>query len=396
MRTNLKLWIYSMIIFCFVTQTSQAINKEWKNGYVITSAKDTLKGQIAITDENGITAKTCIFRTSESYKETVYTPNDLSDFVIDGNLFFTSLDVNSTYIKGKYFVQRLVHGMTNLYYINFPEDSIAHYIISKPNIESMATIANIRTLGSNDIRMKRLRRSLEIIFSDCPSLKEDIHKRRLNKEGLIEITKKYNDLMCSEERCVIYYGKKPKRYSYLTPFAEMKLTPIKYIKKQLVCSPVVGVDYSLSLLPYSDRFRFHFALALAESNYSGHDIDETTRIDYTLKFVSIDNHLLLEYRFMEKKVKPFFGLGFSQYINMPIKNEVWFNDGSANNEINYDKYFFFLNINGGIDITVNKQHSIPVKLSYQRILLAPNNSKHFVDTRTANIISLSVGYTFRL
>ena len=88
----------------------------YNKGYVITNELDTLKGEIKLKS-NFLNSTSCDFKYPGSDNVKTYTPTDIKAYRIEGSKYYVSKDVVIDSTDQKLFVEYLVKGIVNLYYL---------------------------------------------------------------------------------------------------------------------------------------------------------------------------------------------------------------------------------------------------------------------------------------
>jgi len=200
---------FTLFISVFVKVEAKV---DFKNGYIITLNNDTIYGKIVNTNYYEHSLK-CTFKENDKDETTTYFPNQLTGYrFIDGK-FYISKKVLVDSIPTTFFMEYLINGKLNFY---FRQDKgvINHYYAEKDTsgIRELIYINEIVHINDGDfnVEKKKYVGLLTVITSDCQLLQNDIAKiNEPDHEKLIKFAKKYHDLTCSDNSCVIYEKKMP-------------------------------------------------------------------------------------------------------------------------------------------------------------------------------------------
>jgi len=193
--------------------------QDFKPAYVITRQNDTLFGKI---DNQSILllSKSCIFLSGEGIR-TKYTPDDIRAFrFIDGS-FFIAKDIADE----KLFLEFLVKGKINLYYYY---DGTDRYFIEKEN-EPLAEIGGGKTYTKHF-------GTLNYYTQDAPNLRKKINEiEELNHNNMIALVQDYHNMVCDDEKCIVYVKKGYERKEYqVQEFKNIVgISPFKFIMLSL-------------------------------------------------------------------------------------------------------------------------------------------------------------------
>jgi hypothetical protein len=128
-----------------------------------------------------------VFRTGKDAAESRYDPYEINAYRITGGKYYISATVEAEGEKKQVFLEYLVNGMADLYYLR--EDNSETYYIRKEGEEAIAL---------TDIRL------LKAAFSDCYEIQSSLDNATLSHKSLVNMTVKYHDYVCDGEECINY------------------------------------------------------------------------------------------------------------------------------------------------------------------------------------------------
>lgn len=362
--------ILIIISICIFTSFYvKADNKEWKSGYIITNNNDTIHGQLAYRD--GVDDwKNCLFRKSHTDSIEVYTPLEVKVLFYNVGIRFESINLDVPPIKGTFFVECLLKGDMSLYYLkmNNNKEFDSYYAVNKTTgiTRSFSQIEEYTDYYANN----KIKTRLKAIFNFNPEINKEISNRTLNRDNIIEIFKKYNNLSCNNQNRVLYQEKKRKKSKYLSIYTGAIGTLFKdecESSTNTYLSPELGAKLYISTSKLSERV--FLCLGLKGYAYLTNDQDETINI--------LAYSLGTEYRLMHKKLKPSFEIGAILNTYNSILNSKKIEPGFL--------AYFGIYANLGINIPYRKSE-IPIRISY---------SQDAVQGSIKNL-ELSIGYKFKL
>lgn len=200
---------FALIISVFAKVEAKA---DFKNGYIITLTNDTIYGKIANTSYYTHSIK-CTFIENNKDEATTYFPNQLTGYrFIDGK-FYLSKKVLVDSIPTPFFMEYLINAKLNFY---FRQDKglTNHYYTEKDSSGIRELVYRNEIVHNNDgdfnIEKKKYVGLLTVLTSDCQPIQNEIVRINEPDHGkLIKFAKKYHDLTCFDNACIIYEKKMP-------------------------------------------------------------------------------------------------------------------------------------------------------------------------------------------
>lgn len=302
-------------IFPLVSIFSQS---NFKEGYIIKNNQDTVNGWIDFRT-NHINSLVCKFKQSETGPEKIYQPGEIKSyrFINEGKYYVTKTVVIDS-VKQTFFLEYLVQGMMNLYYL--PQEKSYYFFEDKDGSLLSITKKPDEIIDSYNLKVdNRYKGMLSYIFRDCLPLSVETAKANFNKETMIVLTKNYHDQMCeSGEKCIIFendYKKKFTKFNF-TVFSGMEFnnTALTYAGNtyMLSSSPIVGVGINVSSPRLTKALSIMVDATLSKIGGSG-DFDNGYMAYSHYSFSGLKSNLYggLEYVYHKGKIRPAINVGFS-------------------------------------------------------------------------------------
>lgn len=180
---------------------------DFRKGYVIALEGDTLYGEIDYRGDKRMSS-ICSFRVDQDSDVKEYTPDEIRAYRFVDSKYFVSKE-----LKGKrFFFEYLIKGQLNIYYLR---DEKSRYYIEKEGVgfvelpfeEGIRKAEDGKDYAYETVKHKGI---LEYFMSDAPELKNDIYSVREPSHGaLIKIGEKYHNMVCDDEKCIVYEKKQP-------------------------------------------------------------------------------------------------------------------------------------------------------------------------------------------
>jgi hypothetical protein len=197
-----KLLLLSVVVL--VTRLASA-QSDFRSGTIYKNNGDSLTGEI---DYRGdlMMGKICRFRMKADDSIRKFTPYDIAGYRFMNGKFFISKEINSQ----KYFLEFLIKGRVNVYY--YRNNATDQYFVEKDSLGIMELPYQVMTLYKNDVpyqfKSTKHKGVLNLYMQDAPGFREKIEKiGEPDKEGLINLAKKYHDAMCPGEECLVFESK---------------------------------------------------------------------------------------------------------------------------------------------------------------------------------------------
>ncbi|NDP21279.1 MAG: hypothetical protein GZ091_09395 [Paludibacter sp.] len=202
-----KIILLISVIFLF-----SEINAEesFKNGYIITLENDTVFGKIANSNYYGNSIE-CIFKENNKDETVTFLPNQLSGYRFVDGKYYISQKVLVDSIPTTFFMEYLIKGKLNIFF-RHEKNLTNHYYAEKDNSGLRELIYKDETVHNEEgwfsSKDKKYIGLLTYFTSDCETIRKDIPKiDEPDHKKLIKFGKKYNDLSCPDNACLIYEKK---------------------------------------------------------------------------------------------------------------------------------------------------------------------------------------------
>lgn len=373
-------------VICLSMAFSLNAQGDFKPGYIIALNQDTIRGEIKSGSESR-NAQVCVFRTGKDAEASEFHPGEIQAYRFTNGKYYVTMDVEEDGVKKKVFIEYLVNGMADLYYLR--EQNSEQYYIRKEGEDPLA-ITNIRMLKA--------------AFSDCYEIQSSLDKATLSHNSLISMTEKYHDYVCDGEVCINYAREASRLRLHVMPYVGYSMSTMRLRGEnlfelfdfELSKAPVFGVQLDLG----SNRLGEHFSFQLGAefSNKSNPGYAEVTK--YAGDFFTYDVHLdgsFLSFRFGTRyafsgnRVRPSLGGGLEgakfinpdfYYVQDKYVGDVVFSSTWSDNPV--DNILFGAYLQAGLDVKLSK-----------RLALVSGVKAGFL-TSNANIIAGGTGVQVRL
>ena len=302
----------------FVLITSGFSQTDFRPGFYITWNNDTVYGLVDYRGENR-NSSFCIFKENQESEPIQFEPSEIQAYRFVDSKYFVSKKINTTEGEKQVFVEFLVNGIKDLFYYDNA------YFIEGENgvlIKLKDEIKDEYIEGKGTFRHETFEYIgvLKAIFADCKEIQSQIDKAKLEHKSLINLTKKYHNYVCDDEKCIIYEKQLPLLKFYIAPQIGGEASSLQFdsglfSKFDFVQTyyPSLGFVISTSLPKISEKLSLDIGIDIGKSDYYGYYKNELDfAIEYNdahINLVSLQPSGALKYTFPKGKIRPTFALG---------------------------------------------------------------------------------------
>jgi len=365
--------IFFSCLYIIIPIVSIFSQSNYKEGYIITIKKDTVYGLIDFRTDH-TNSLLCKFKDSEASPEKIYHPGEIDGyrFIHEGK-YYVSKTIVIEGVQQNVFLEYLVQGMLNLYYLHQYND---YYFFENKDGSLVAITKKADVIRDNNkfVVDNRYKGMLTYIFRDCLPLAIKSSKAEFNKESMIVFTKDYHDQMCeSGDKCIIFendYKKKFTKFDFTVysgfEFDKSKLYKIEN-SNMLSFSPVIGVGINIS----SPRLIKSLSIML-DATFSkimgAYDYSDKYLTYYQYKFSGIKSNFCtgLEYTYDKGKIRPVINAGISHSSFYDLKSTLKTNTQISENVLLLQNSSTGIKTGIGIDYQINGNQFIIVRFLYSR------------------------------
>jgi hypothetical protein len=383
---------------------------DYKKGYVITHDNDTLFGTIDL-NSNYRNSRSCNFLSDQVVK--VYAPEDIKAYRVENSKYYVAKEVTWNDKKEMVFLEFLVDGIVNLYYL---KESINEYyfierdtaLILLSNDEKKIVIKSTVASGKDDktyvANSNQYIGVLKYLFQDSPEVMKDIPHTRFDYKPLINLTREYHESVCKDYSC-IDYTKNIKMSVYLEPsfgmiHSTMGLKTSEDHAQDL--NPYFGLNISLRNTK-RDRWNFLTGISYSSVEFEGEFVnsifptpsqpEELFRIYLKYSYLSIP--IAVEYFLPAKKLQPFFTASINNIFILNPEFEVYKFDNTVPEKTYFRNYQ--IGLDGGIGLRYNLKKNSYFYLKADFEYRFPSaNLNYALDYYRVYSVMVGVGYGFRL
>ena len=277
MNLCFKLSLLFLLLVCLSELKAQT---DFSPGYVITNENDTINGLIDYRGDSR-NSQICIYKEKETSASREYLPGEIKAYRFLGSKYYVSKNILENGLKKDLFLEFLVNGIADLYYYRKINNN-PQYFIEKKDGQLIELNNTEEVIKKNDSPYYREKKEyiglLKYAFADCPQLWETIDNSTLGTKSLVNITKKYHDYVCDNEKCIIYEKQLPVIKLRFAPYLSMNATSFNFInskdyykeiKYQMTSYPSFGIQMNTSLPQASEKLSFQASAEIGRNYFYG-------------------------------------------------------------------------------------------------------------------------------
>jgi hypothetical protein len=381
---------------------------DFKDGYIITPANDTLRGLVDYR-ENQRANESCVFKQSTGSIIT-YSPGQIAGYGFVNDKFYLSKFDSEAGMVDTVFMEVLVKGPVSLYKTHktfwLEKDGPRLYHLVDVVTESYVNGAKVLRHSNAHISI------FNMLLFDCVEMRSSLSQVRLNEPTLTKIIQRYNTCMGGTQQ--IFKEKKPwiKVSAGLSAginISKLHLTtPTEYQYRHLTGtyerwqSPIFGISFGLMSPRVSERFSFTGGVLYNATKYNHFEMRYTTRTYIIIDLRQLKIPLGFRYTFPERKLTPFLNMGVSSTMYLK-SNSRWIEESGSSAVITTtSKEALLLNsgqlglwAGGGIIKPINKRLSATcdVKLEYTNGIAS---TAKFAPDILSTVMNLQVIFGIRI
>jgi len=385
--------------------------KDFKPGYLVTTSEDTLYGMINVIS-NSQNGKNCEFILGTDQVHKGFSPYEIKAYRTEDK-YYVSRDITIDNKKEKIFLEFLVDGIVDLYYLKdgvneyyFIERDTALIPLSNNEIEYIREGDGLRT---NDKKYQgnsnHYKGTLTYVFQDSPGINRKISATPFEYRSLINLTKDYHYSVCTDYDC-IDYTRSTKRIVYLEPSVGMISTWMSLKTSDDHAHnlrPSFGIMMRIKPLKSLTSWNFLMGLNLSDNDLEGdfeNDLyyySSTKTYHLVMKYGVLRIPFSVEYTMSKGKFQPYVALTYNnifllnaEYAAYKVVNDRYFLD-----LVTLQKYQMGFALGVGLKYNVKNESYFFLKNEFE-YRLPSNNMQHVLDYCKYKSLMVNIGYGFHL
>ncbi|MDR0834671.1 MAG: outer membrane beta-barrel protein [Candidatus Symbiothrix sp.] len=370
----------------------------YKQGYVITLANDTVFGWIDFRTDNA-NSKGCRFIVEKGALPTEYLPGEIAGyrFVNEGK-YYVSRDITLNDINQKVFLEYLVQGIMDLY--SYYDGRLRYFFFEDESGEMTMVTRKPEVIENNKVVPdNKYQGVITYLFRDYQPVIQNNKNLNFNQKSFIGLVKKYHKEVCTTgEECIVFENRHPDNTFFtigISAYAGVNICdyffqsnywgelPIKDV------SPTIGVGVNLKNPIWSQSFSLQLNLSA-----SRHDNAQTINNNWNsnpIYFYSYKADILvwdlgIKYEYPKYRLRPVAetGISLAQLLNFN-KEESFFNTDTHKYPRDYSAFGWYVRL--GCDYHLNTKHALLFRVGTSKInLVKTKDNVRYTDIR--------LGYTY--
>lgn len=392
-----------LFVFCLLITSVVFAQSDFRDGYIVTLQNDTIYGEIALRS-NLKNAQSCIFRNESD--EKTYNPNEISTYRIIGEKYYISKEVDLFEKKETVFLEILVEGIANLYYLKDGSDEFfilekEGRLVSLTNKESIYKGKNGGTFAKNSSKFRGV---MLYFFRDAPQLANKIKQVDFSYKPIINIVTDYNKSVCPNNECV-KYEKSTESNIFVEAVGGIAINKMgldgsdEHLNSS---SPTIGANFVFK--PSKAHYVWNVVLGLnyQKANFSerieDYDLTENLFLDVDVKYDLIKIPLKIRYEFPGRKLQPFLSAGITNSVLLNINSTI-VNQRSVRTQreenAEMENYHFGYCASLGFKYKLSDKNYLIFEAEYESRRPRTRSYKILSD-HNVNSVMFSLGYAFKL
>ncbi len=333
-------------IFLLLNALNTYSQSNFRKGFIISNTNDTTQGFIDFRTDN-MNSKLCRFKLDLNEQEQLFLPGEIYAYrFVDDGKFYVSKHVKINKTDHHVFLEFLVQGIKNLYFLPFENG----YYFFENTDGSMLAITKLDDMLIDNFKIKpdlKYKGQLSYVFRDCMPIATNTQNALFDHKTMIDLTLKYHDKMCeSGESCVLFENDYRQKYTKLagTLYTGFEYNSIKhnfeYMPTMYSISPVLGTTLGFSSPRFYKPLWLEFDINLSKlsgaSEYQ--TINPNEFYNYKFTAIKINYGIGLKYDFPINKLQFYVKASVGQTTLKQMESRLKHSYFTLSNEIITDTF----------------------------------------------------------
>lgn len=264
-------------LFGLTVLTHLSAQKNLVNGYILKSQFDTVYG---IIDDKNYYRNSLYCEFSENRVDSLirYYPGEIYGYRFTNGKYYISKNISIDGKDSAFFLEFLVHGELDFY---FRQDNqrLNQYYVSKKGSQILPLDYSLEIIHRDGKMYQKENRKyidvLEYLTVGHPEIQNEIQNLNVPEhKNLINFAEEYQDLVCKDEKCIIY--EKKMRYRVLIEIAGgYKIISFENDYYRSSGTPFLGINLYINNPRFSERSYFGIGYF-----YEGKSIIDSSGVTY--------------------------------------------------------------------------------------------------------------------
>ncbi len=418
-RENLQMtrvFILTTLLLLFGINIGSTQNY-WKPGYIIKIQGDTIYGSVGKRSKKNI-SEFCRFKNDATKSEKIYTAQQLSRYGFLDGKSFVSKNIDVKKANNLIFLEFLVEGKVNLYYL---KDNTDHYYVEKDSkIYELKNTIERRSINNKNYLLEKseYKKILSFLLQDA-KIQDEIANCNFHIKPLIQIAKKYHDAVCTDKKCIIYEKSKKDVHLNVGIHAGLSWNSFNFgdrITTDYSLGKAIGLRLELeNVIAWQENINFIFDFTFQQfTNYTlkpnGRDIygiaynnirynltsvgsvrNKVEELDVNMELTTLKIPLSINYLFTKGKISPYAGFGVVNTIVLSQNKDFIYQKFHNEFDKSIPIYHFGLIGKLGSKFKIRNKHIVYFDLNYEHT--QTNNANQFLRFKN-DLFSFNLGLQF--
>ncbi|MDD4992629.1 MAG: hypothetical protein PHR83_10380 [Paludibacter sp.] len=368
------------ILLCKLSIFAQA---DFIPGYIQTNEYDSIYGLIDFRGDQANNIE-CRFKKTATDAIQTFSPRQLYGYGFENSKHYVSKELKSKEETKTIFLEYLVRGVVDLYFYRDLKGD--HYLVGKNDLPIKEVSLPDEIISIDGVNYERNilinPNLLKFYLHDCPEIFPDIDRLKIaTHKSLIQLIKKYHDIHCPNDVCLIYQKKMPKFRVDIQPivgFANFNMNgPLGNLYN--INFPLNKFMFQYGVLSYFwlplVNEKIFLKTGLIINRMKGYIADSYSVQRTYLEESSIKIPLQVHYQFLNTNITPVIGGGLNLYstptlpfavfptlnagVNARITEKVY---ATLSSDLDYFSPIFIVPINASQIISYSFNLGLAIKL----------------------------------
>lgn len=318
----MKKYLYLVLIIGLLPKISngqiiaQNIAQKDEHSTYYSTDSTTIAGIVLVEGNDIENSRFC--QIKEGDKVIIYTPYEVKEYRFKNGRTYKSFPIKINDTISRYFLEKLVEGKTNLYYLR-TKDGIRKYYLIEGDSTNLLELPLLK---------EEYRAIFDSVVKGCPQAARNIPFIKIQKYNLMRFIYDYNN--CANRPFPRF------KYGFSIGISATQISAVN--KKSIYSIPNYNKDWTISIgafmdipIPFSN-FSFHPEIYYRRNSISKSFVNVYASDDLVINYSSICFPLLFRYSILSKKISPYFQVG--PIYSRAIRNKsTLFEYESVNNNI---------------------------------------------------------------
>jgi len=183
--------IYLLGFFCLFLLNDVFAQLNFREGYIITTQHDTIRGMVRYSGEK-LNTLSCFFKKSPSQDSTEFFPTDIMGYGFEGDRRYLRKRIIYNDSEDFYFLEQVVNGRVSLYEFTSQIRKPIFYVEKEGVLPLTELRIDMMHVGSNTYKRRTYVETLSFALKEVGFPRSKIENTRLDRRALARLIIEYN------------------------------------------------------------------------------------------------------------------------------------------------------------------------------------------------------------